>query len=127
MVMVTGPRLDPGVLPDVEGMEKRGYVDSLFEHLACADVAVVQGGLSTTMELTAARRPFVYFPSPTTGSSSTSSPTGSTTTVPASGWTTATTPPDLATAMMTARTASPRTGRSAEAEPTRLRSCWRAC
>ena len=37
-------------------------VDSLFEHLACADVAVVQGGLSTTMELTAARRPFVYFP-----------------------------------------------------------------
>jgi pimeloyl-ACP methyl ester carboxylesterase/UDP:flavonoid glycosyltransferase YjiC (YdhE family) len=62
MVMVTGPRLDPGLLPDVDGMEKRGYVDSLFEHLACADVAVVQGGLSTTMELTAARRPFIYFP-----------------------------------------------------------------
>lgn len=62
MVMVTGPRLDPGLLPDVEGMEKRGYVDSLFEHLACADLAVVQGGLSTTMELTAARRPFIYFP-----------------------------------------------------------------
>lgn len=62
MVMVTGPRLDPGLLPDVEGMEKRGYVDSLFAHLACADLAVVQGGLSTTMELTAARRPFVYFP-----------------------------------------------------------------
>ena len=39
MVMVTGPRLDPGVLPDVEGMEKRGYVDSLFEHLACADLS----------------------------------------------------------------------------------------
>jgi pimeloyl-ACP methyl ester carboxylesterase/UDP:flavonoid glycosyltransferase YjiC (YdhE family) len=62
MVMVTGPRLDPASLPDVDGMEKRGYVDSLFEHLACADVAVVQGGLSTTMELTAARRPFIYFP-----------------------------------------------------------------
>jgi pimeloyl-ACP methyl ester carboxylesterase/UDP:flavonoid glycosyltransferase YjiC (YdhE family) len=62
MVMVTGPRLDPGLLPDVEGMEKRGYVDSLFEHLACADVSVVQGGLSTTMELVATRRPFVYFP-----------------------------------------------------------------
>jgi pimeloyl-ACP methyl ester carboxylesterase/UDP:flavonoid glycosyltransferase YjiC (YdhE family) len=62
MVMVTGPRLEPGLLPDVDGMEKRGYVDSLFEHLACADVAVVQGGLSTTMELTAARRPFIYFP-----------------------------------------------------------------
>ena len=52
----------PGQLPDVEGMDKLGYVASLFEHLACADVAVVQGGLSTTMELVAARRPFVYFP-----------------------------------------------------------------
>ncbi|MCU1658949.1 MAG: alpha/beta fold hydrolase [Pseudonocardiales bacterium] len=62
MVMVTGPRLHPGELPDVEGMDKRGYVPALFEHLACADVAVVQGGLSTTMELVAARRPFVYFP-----------------------------------------------------------------
>jgi len=62
MVMVTGPRLHPGEIPDVEGMDKRGYVPNLFEHLACADVAVVQGGLSTTMELVAARRPFVYFP-----------------------------------------------------------------
>jgi pimeloyl-ACP methyl ester carboxylesterase/predicted glycosyltransferase len=62
MVMVTGPRLHPDELPDVEGMDKRGYVAGLFEHLACADVAVVQGGLSTTMELVAARRPFVYFP-----------------------------------------------------------------
>jgi UDP:flavonoid glycosyltransferase YjiC (YdhE family) len=43
-------------------MDKRGYVPNLFEHLACADVAVVQGGLSTTMELVAARRPFIYFP-----------------------------------------------------------------
>ncbi len=62
LVMVTGPRLDPSDLPDVPGMDKRGYVPSLFQHLACADVAVVQGGLSTTMELVAARRPFIYFP-----------------------------------------------------------------
>jgi pimeloyl-ACP methyl ester carboxylesterase/UDP:flavonoid glycosyltransferase YjiC (YdhE family) len=62
MVMVTGPRLNPALLPDVEGMDKLGYVPSLFEHLACADVAIVQGGLSTTMELVAARRPFIYFP-----------------------------------------------------------------
>jgi predicted glycosyltransferase len=62
MIMVTGPRLHPGQLPDIEGIEKVGYVPSLFEHLACADVAIVQGGLSTTMELTAARRPFIYFP-----------------------------------------------------------------
>ena len=62
MVMVTGPRLAPDALPDVEGMDKRGYVPELFAHLAAADAAVVQGGLSTTMELVAARRPFVYFP-----------------------------------------------------------------
>ncbi len=62
MLMVTGPRLHPGELPDVEGMDKRGYVPDLFAHLACADVAIVQGGLSTTMELVAARRPFIYFP-----------------------------------------------------------------
>ncbi len=62
MVMVTGPRIDPRDLPDAAGMEKRSYVHNLFEHLACADAAVVQGGLSTSMELVAARRPFVYFP-----------------------------------------------------------------
>jgi pimeloyl-ACP methyl ester carboxylesterase/UDP:flavonoid glycosyltransferase YjiC (YdhE family) len=62
MLMVCGPRVDPAALPDVDGMEKVGYVPSLFRHLACADVAIVQGGLSSTMELVAARRPFVYFP-----------------------------------------------------------------
>ncbi len=34
----------------------------LYKHLAACDLAVVQGGLTTTMELTAARRPFLYFP-----------------------------------------------------------------
>jgi UDP:flavonoid glycosyltransferase YjiC (YdhE family) len=62
MILVTGPRIDPRLLPDTEGMDKRGYVPDLFEHLACADAAVVQGGLSTTMELVAAGRPFIYFP-----------------------------------------------------------------
>lgn len=62
MVMVTGPRLEPASFPEVEGLEKRAYVHDLFEHLACADVAVVQGGLSTTMELVGLRRPFAYFP-----------------------------------------------------------------
>ena len=35
---------------------------SSTEHLAACDLAVVQGGLTTTMELAAARRPFLYFP-----------------------------------------------------------------
>jgi pimeloyl-ACP methyl ester carboxylesterase/UDP:flavonoid glycosyltransferase YjiC (YdhE family) len=62
MLLVTGPRIDPRLLPESEGMDKRAYVPDLFEHLACADTAVVQGGLSTTMELVATGRPFIYFP-----------------------------------------------------------------
>jgi pimeloyl-ACP methyl ester carboxylesterase/predicted glycosyltransferase len=62
MTMVTGPRIDPRELPDVEGLEKTGFLPDAFAHLAAADAAVVQGGLSTTMELVAAGRPFVYFP-----------------------------------------------------------------
>ena len=34
----------------------------LYRHLAACDLAVVQGGLTTTMELTAAGRPFIYIP-----------------------------------------------------------------
>ena len=34
----------------------------LYRHLAASDLAVVQGGLTTTMELTAAGRPFLYIP-----------------------------------------------------------------
>jgi predicted glycosyltransferase len=40
----------------------RPYVHKLFEHLACCDLALVQGGLSTCMELVATRRPFLSFP-----------------------------------------------------------------
>jgi len=39
-----------------------GYVHDLYRHLAVCDLAVVQGGLTTTMELTAAQRPFIYVP-----------------------------------------------------------------
>jgi UDP-N-acetylglucosamine:LPS N-acetylglucosamine transferase len=62
MVAVAGPRIDPGTLPHVDGVEVRGFVPDLNLHLAACDVALTQGGLSTTMELTAAGRPFVYFP-----------------------------------------------------------------
>ena len=34
----------------------------LYRHLAACDLAIVQGGLTTSMELTAARRPFLAFP-----------------------------------------------------------------
>jgi predicted glycosyltransferase len=62
MVVVAGPRIDPASLPSYPGLEIRSYVDELYRHLAACDLAVVQGGLTTTMELTANRRPFLYFP-----------------------------------------------------------------
>ena len=62
MIMVAGPRIDPGSLPSHDGLEVHGYVHDLYRHLAACDLAVVQGGLTTTMELTASQRPFIYVP-----------------------------------------------------------------
>jgi pimeloyl-ACP methyl ester carboxylesterase/predicted glycosyltransferase len=62
MIVVAGPRIDPETLPQHAGLEIRAYVHDLYRHLAVCDLAVVQGGLTTAMELTANRRPFLYFP-----------------------------------------------------------------
>jgi pimeloyl-ACP methyl ester carboxylesterase/predicted glycosyltransferase len=62
MVVVAGPRIDPAPLTGVDGLEVHAYVHDLYRHLAACDLAVVQGGLTTAMELTANRRPFLYFP-----------------------------------------------------------------
>ncbi len=62
MIAVAGPRIDPQTLPTAEGLEILPFVHDLYRHLAACDLAIVQGGLTTTMELTAGRRPFLYFP-----------------------------------------------------------------
>jgi pimeloyl-ACP methyl ester carboxylesterase/predicted glycosyltransferase len=62
MVVVTGPRIDPACLPSHGGLEVHGYVHDLYRHLAACDLGVVQGGLTTAMELTASQRPFIYVP-----------------------------------------------------------------
>jgi len=62
MIVVAGPRIDPATLAAHDGLEVRAYVHELYRHLAACDLAVVQGGLTTCMELTANRRPFLYFP-----------------------------------------------------------------
>ncbi|MDX1449231.1 MAG: glycosyltransferase, partial [Acidimicrobiia bacterium] len=62
MLVVAGPRIPADSLPTHDGLEIAGYVDRLYRHLSVCDLAVVQGGLTTTMELTAAGRPFLYFP-----------------------------------------------------------------
>jgi predicted glycosyltransferase len=62
MVVVAGPRIDPRSLPQQDGLEVRAYVHELYRHLAACDLAIVQGGLTTAMELTANGRPFLSFP-----------------------------------------------------------------
>ena len=62
MIVVAGPRIDPGGLPAADGLEVCPYVHNLYRHLAACDLAIVQGGLTTAMELTANKRPFLYFP-----------------------------------------------------------------
>jgi pimeloyl-ACP methyl ester carboxylesterase/predicted glycosyltransferase len=63
MHIVTGPRIDPGSLGTLpEGCHSSAYVRNLYRHLAACDLALVQGGLTTAMELVANRKPFLYFP-----------------------------------------------------------------
>ncbi len=61
-LVVTGPRIDPAGLPRTPGVRIRGYVPELPRLLAAADLAIVQGGLTTCMELTACGTPFIYVP-----------------------------------------------------------------
>jgi pimeloyl-ACP methyl ester carboxylesterase/UDP:flavonoid glycosyltransferase YjiC (YdhE family) len=62
LLIVCGPRIDPSEFEGLRGARAVGYVHDLSRTLACCDLAVVQGGLSTTMELVANRRPFIYLP-----------------------------------------------------------------
>jgi len=62
MIVVVGPRLDPASFNFPDGVEARAFVPDLDRHLAACDLALVQGGLTTSMELAAAGTPFLYFP-----------------------------------------------------------------
>jgi len=61
-IVVAGPRIDAGALPRHPGLEVVAYVRNLYRHFAACDLAVVQGGLTASMELAANGRPFLYFP-----------------------------------------------------------------
>lgn len=61
-LVVTGPRIDPLSLPRCDGVAVHGFLPDLHRHLAACDLAVVQGGLTTCMELTSSRRPFIFVP-----------------------------------------------------------------
>ncbi len=62
MILVAGPRIDPRSLDAPADVDVRAFVPNLDRHLAACDLALVQGGLTTCMELAAAGTPFLYFP-----------------------------------------------------------------
>lgn len=60
-IVIAGPRMEAR-FPAMPGIEFRGFEPALPRLLAACDLALVQGGLSTCMELAATRTPFIYFP-----------------------------------------------------------------
>jgi predicted glycosyltransferase len=62
MVLVCGPRVSPESIKTPEGVKVVGYVPNLYRHLGAADLCVVSGGGTITLELTSLEKPFLYFP-----------------------------------------------------------------
>jgi len=62
MTLVCGPRLSPTAIEVPRGVRVEGFVPRLYRHFAACDLAIIQAGGTTTLELTALRRPFVYVP-----------------------------------------------------------------
>ena len=62
MILVCGPRLASEELIVPAGVEVEGYIPNLYEHFAACDLAIVQAGGTTTLELTALKKQFLYFP-----------------------------------------------------------------
>ena len=62
MLMVLGPEVPLDSVKPVKGVKIVGYLPELYKHLAAADLAIVTGGGTITLELTALRKPFLYFP-----------------------------------------------------------------
>jgi UDP-N-acetylglucosamine:LPS N-acetylglucosamine transferase len=62
MVLVCGPLLQPDSVQAPKGVDVKGYVPELYKHLAAADLCIVTGGGTVTLELTALQKPFLYFP-----------------------------------------------------------------
>lgn len=62
MVAIGGALFDPGSAGLPNGVDVRGYVPDLHEHYAASDLAIIVGGGTSATELTALKRPFIYFP-----------------------------------------------------------------
>lgn len=61
-VVLCGPRIDPLSFGLLEDVKFRSFIPDPIKLYAASDLAIIQGGLSTAMELIALARPFLYFP-----------------------------------------------------------------
>jgi UDP-N-acetylglucosamine:LPS N-acetylglucosamine transferase len=62
MVVAGGGLFSPESVRLPAEVAVKGYVPDLHEHFAASDLVIVVGGGTSTIELTALRRPFIYFP-----------------------------------------------------------------
>jgi len=62
VILVSGPRLSTELIKAPEGIDVLGYVPNLYRHMGAADLCIVSGGGTITLELTALEKPFLYFP-----------------------------------------------------------------
>ena len=62
VIVIAGPRLGHRLEGLDKSIEFRGFEPNLPPLLAACNIALVQGGLSTCMELAAVGTPFIYFP-----------------------------------------------------------------
>ena len=62
MILICGPRVPTDSIKAPEGVKVVGYLPNLYRHMGAADLCIVTGGGTITVELTALQRPFLYFP-----------------------------------------------------------------
>jgi len=62
MVLVSGPRIKADFLDVPDEVEVQPFIPNLYEHFAACDLAIIQGGATSAIELTALKKPFIYFP-----------------------------------------------------------------
>jgi UDP:flavonoid glycosyltransferase YjiC (YdhE family) len=62
MVLISGPRIKADIINVPDEVEVLPFVPNLYEHFAACDLAIIQGGATSAVELTALKKPFIYFP-----------------------------------------------------------------
>jgi len=62
MILVCGPNIPIDSINVPDGVVVKGYIPDLYKHFAASDLVITQCGGSTTTELIALKKNFLYFP-----------------------------------------------------------------